>query len=159
EMEQPESGGDDAQALASLIGGRVRAQRQERGWTLDRLASEAGVSRRMLVSVEQGEANPSIATLLRISDALGIGLPALVEPPRREGVRGTRQGEGAILWTGGNGGRGILVAGTEPPDVVELWEWTLGPGDRHESEAHVRGTTELVQVLDGTLTLVVGEEE
>ncbi len=33
----------------------------------------------MLVNVEQGSTNPSIATLLRLSDALGVGLPALVD--------------------------------------------------------------------------------
>src|SRR5881628_1096957 len=125
---------DDSTApLAAAIGARVRAERQARQWTLDRLAEAAGVSRRMVVNVEQGAANPSVGTLLRISDALGIGLPALVEsaPPRE--VRVTRQGAGAVLWTGQFGGRGVLVSGTEPPDVVELWDWTLGPGDRHVS--------------------------
>ena len=63
------------------IGARVRQERQSRRWTLDQLAEAAGVSRRMLVNVEQGTANPSVGTLLRLSDALGIGLPALVEPP------------------------------------------------------------------------------
>jgi transcriptional regulator with XRE-family HTH domain len=68
-------------ALASAIGVRVRQERQSRRWTLDQLAEAAGVSRRMVVNVEQGTANPSVGTLLRISDALGVGLPALVEPP------------------------------------------------------------------------------
>jgi len=67
-------------ALASVIGSRVKQQRQVRGWTLDQLAETAGVSRRMVANVEQGEANPSVRTLLRLSDALGIGLPALVAP-------------------------------------------------------------------------------
>lgn len=48
------------------------------------------------------------------------------------------------------GGRGVLVAGTESPDVVELWGWTLGPGDQHESEAHSPGTKELLQVQQGS---------
>ena len=56
--------------------------RQSRRWTLDQLAGAAGVSRRMVVNVEQGAANPSVGTLLRISDALGVGLPSLVEHPR-----------------------------------------------------------------------------
>ena len=68
-------------ALAVAFGSRVRQERQSRGWTLDQLAEAAGVSRRMVVNVEQGAANPSVGTLLRISDALGIGLPALVAPP------------------------------------------------------------------------------
>jgi transcriptional regulator with XRE-family HTH domain len=144
-------------ALASVIGSRVRDERQTRRWTLDQLAQVAGVSRRMLVNVEQGVANPSVGTLLRISDALGIGLPALVEPPASEPVKITRRGEGAALWTGESGGRGMLVAGTGPPDVLELWDWALAPGDRHVSEAHAPGTKELLQVQQGTLTLEVAD--
>ncbi|MCT9869819.1 helix-turn-helix domain-containing protein [Paenarthrobacter aurescens] len=141
--------------LSSAIGARVKQERQTRGWTLDQLAEATGVSRRMIINVEQGAANPSIGTLLRISDALGVGLPALVESPRPKPINVTRSGDGATLWTSGNGGRGILVAGTESPDVVELWDWTLGPGDQHGSEAHSSGTKELLQVLHGTLTVDV----
>ena len=150
---------DTARALAEAIGARVKQERQTRRWTLDKLAEAAGVSRRMLVSVEQGAVNPSVGTLLRISDALGVGLPALVEPPARRTVKITRRGEGAVLWSGDAGGRGVLVAGTEPPDVVELWDWTLAPGDRHESEAHSPGTRELLQVQDGTLQLEVADQK
>jgi transcriptional regulator with XRE-family HTH domain len=144
--------------LAAAIGTRVRHERQSRHWTLDHLADAAGVSRRMLVNVEQGVVNPSVGTLLRISDALGVGLPALVELPRPKPVKITRHGEGAVLWTGPSGGRGTLVAGTEPPDVVELWDWTLGPGDRHASEGHTPGTKELVQVQQGTITVETGDQ-
>ena len=112
----------------------------------------------MLVNVEQGVANPSVGTLLRISDALGVGLPALVELPTPEPVKVTRSGEGAALWTSDSGGRGVLVAGTEPPDVIELWDWTLGAGDRHESEAHTPGTKELLHVQEGAITLKVADE-
>lgn len=148
----------DTGALALAIGGRVRGERQSRHWTLDQLAAAAGVSRRMVVNVEQGGVNPSVGTLLRISDALGVGLPALVEAPRPRPVKVVRRGEGAALWTGESGGRGVLVAGTEPPDVLELWDWTLGAGDRHRSEAHTRGTKELIQVHDGTVALAVADE-
>ncbi|VXB83315.1 Transcriptional regulator, XRE family with cupin sensor [Arthrobacter sp. 9AX] len=145
-------------ALAAAIGGRVRQERQARGWTLDQLADAAGVSRRMVVNVEQGAANPSVGTLLRISDALGIGLPALVDSPRPKPVSVTRSGEGAALWSSAAGGRGVLVAGTGSPDVVELWDWTLASGDEHKSEAHAAGTKELLQVRQGSLTVVVADE-
>jgi transcriptional regulator with XRE-family HTH domain len=72
---------ETAAALASAIGLRVRKHRQTRGLTLDRLAKVSGVSRRMLINVEHGVVNPSVGTLLAISDALGVGLPSLVEPP------------------------------------------------------------------------------
>lgn len=148
----------DTADLALAIGARVRQERQARRWTLDQLAEVAGVSRRMVVNVEQGSANPSVGTLLRISDALGVGLPSLVDRPQPTLVKVTRRGEGAVLWSGEFGGRGLLVAGTEPPDVVELWEWTLGPGDAHVSEAHPVGTRELIQVQQGSITLEVGDQ-
>jgi transcriptional regulator with XRE-family HTH domain len=149
---------DGAATLALAIGARVKQERQTRQWTLDQLAETAGVSRRAVVNVEQGAANPSIGTLLRISDALGIGLPALVAPPAPKPVTVTRAGEGAALWAGEHGGRGLLVAGTDPPDVVELWDWTLGPDDRHTSEAHTAGTKELIQVREGMVAVSVGDQ-
>jgi transcriptional regulator with XRE-family HTH domain len=150
--------GKSTEALALAIGARVKHERQSRGWTLDQLAETAGVSRRMVINVEHGAANPSVGTLLRISDALGVGLPALVEPPQTNTMKITRSGEGATLWSSESGGRGVLVAGTEPPDVVELWDWTLAPGDIHRSEAHTQGTKELVQVLEGTIVIRIADQ-
>lgn len=148
---------EDTAVLALAIGARVRQERQGRRWTLDQLAGAAGVSRRMLINVEQGAANPSVGTLLRISDALGVGLPALVEPPMPRPVQITHRGDGATLWSSEPGGRGVLVAGTEPPDVLELWDWTLAAGDHHASEAHTAGTKELLHVQEGAITLEVAE--
>ena len=151
----------DATELATAIGQRVRQQRQARRWTLDQLAAATGVSRRALVNVEQGNANPSIATLLRLSDALGIGLPALVDTAGDMGelVSVHRAAEARPMWTSPNGGAAVMVAGTRAPDVSELWDWRLGPGDVHRSEAHRPGTHELLLVLTGTLVLTVGATE
>lgn len=148
-----------AESLARAIGVRVRQERKTRGWTLERLAEAAGVSRRMVVNVEQGSVNPSVGTLLRLSDALGVGLPALVEPPAPRAERITRSGEGAVLWTGPNGGTGVLVAGTEPPHVVELWDWTLMPGESHSGDAHSAGTRELLQLHVGELLVEIDGRE
>lgn len=112
----------------------------------------------MLVNVEQGAANPSVGTLLRISGALGVGLPDLVEPPEPKPWKVTRAGEGAVLWRGHSGGLAVLVAGTAPPDVVELWDWILGPADRYSSDGHTPGTRELVHVQEGTVTVTMAEQ-
>lgn len=148
---------NNASELSAAIGAKVRSERQAREWTLDQLAEKSGVSRRMLINVEQGTANPSVTTLLRLSDALGIGLQALVAVPQTTRVTVIRTGEAPALWTGEGGGRGVLLAGTTPPDILELWDWTLAPGDRHDSEAHVRGTKEILQVREGTVTVTLGE--
>ena len=144
-------------AVNGQIGARVRQHRTARGWTLEELADRSGVSRRMLITVEHGEGNPSIATLLRISDALGIGLPVLVDVERPHAVTITPDGQAPVLWRGPHGGQGRLVAGTEPPDVVELWDWVMQPGEEHTTEAHSVGTRELLLVLDGQVDLRVGD--
>ena len=131
-----------AEAVSRAIGHRVRQGRGERGWTLDQLAQRSGVSRRMVVNVEQGGSNPSIATLLRLADALGIALPALVD------AAGDHDAVAAVTR-----------AGTVPPMWTshELWDWTLGPGDDYRSEAHHVGTRELLLVLSGSVDVVVGD--
>ncbi|MCB0906946.1 MAG: helix-turn-helix transcriptional regulator [Nocardioidaceae bacterium] len=149
---------EETAALAAAIGDRVRQQRAAQRWTLDRLADEAGISRRMVVNVEQGAANPSVATLLRLASALGVGLPALVEPPEQHAVTVTRAGTAPVLWRGDAGGRAHLVAATRTPEVVEQWDWWLGAGDRHVGEAHSPGTQELLHVLAGSVAVHVGRD-
>jgi transcriptional regulator with XRE-family HTH domain len=146
-----------AVVVNELIGERIRQHRTARGWTLDELADRSGVSRRMVINIEHGEGNPSIATLLRISDALGVGLPVLVDVERPRELTVTPAGQAPVLWRGPSGGQALLVAGTEPPDVVELWDWTLHPGEEHSSEAHSAGTRELLLVLEGRVDLRVGD--
>ena len=146
-----------ALAVNELIGERVRQHRTTHGWTLDELADRSGVSRRMLITIEHGEGNPSIATLLRVSDALGVGLPVLVDVQRPRALTVTAAGQAPVLWRGPSGGQALLVAGTEPPDVVELWDWTLHPGEEHTSDPHSTGTRELLLVLDGQVDLRVGD--
>jgi transcriptional regulator with XRE-family HTH domain len=149
----------DPTDLTAAIGRRVRDERLSRDWSLDRLATVAGLSRRVVINVEQGTTNPSVSTLLSISTALGIGLPALVEPPRTAPIRVTRSGEGAELWAGDRGGRGILVATATSQDAIELWQWTLGPHETKASDAHSAGTKELLHIHDGSVVVTVGAEQ
>lgn len=149
---------DATAPIAQLIGERVKQERGARRWTLDQLVEASGVSRRMLINIEQGSANPSITILLRLSDALGIGLPALVESSRPTAVMVTRNGTGPVLWSGEAGGRAVLVAAAVAPEVIELWDWALGPGEGRRSEAHTAGARELLHVHEGTVVVEVAEQ-
>ncbi|MFO0736714.1 MAG: shikimate kinase [Labilithrix sp.] len=57
--------------LLEGLGVAVRALRNERSLTLKALASQAGVSERFLVQLEQGEGNISVARLEDVAEALG----------------------------------------------------------------------------------------
>jgi len=143
------------QRVSRSLAEAVRRLRTARSWTLDDFAARSGVSRRLVVQIEQGEANPSIGTLLRLADALEVTLTDLVSDHETTtfGVRASS--EAAELWQGPAGGRALLEVSRGP---LELWSWTLEPGESHLSDAHHPGALELVKVRRGTLVLELGDE-
>ena len=146
-----------AEQMPAVVAGRVRLARTSRGWTLDQLAEASGVSRRMVVNVESAASNASIATLLRLATALGVSLADLVAAAPAGSSTITKAAMREPLWRGDGGGSAVLVASANVPEMFELWDWTLGPGDRYESAAHTPGTHELIHVRSGRLHLVTGE--
>ncbi|MFE7709352.1 helix-turn-helix domain-containing protein [Streptomyces sp. NPDC057486] len=137
----------------------MRTARTTRGWSLDALASRSGVSKGMLVLIEQNRTNPSIGTLCRLADALGTTVSNLVETSGTPLARVVRAGEGVCLWRSEHSpGRGVLLVGSEPPSSLEMWDWTMYDGDHYEGEPHTAGTTETVSVVHGSLEIQVADE-
>lgn len=147
----------DPDEVASAIARNTRSLRADRGWSLDQLATRSGVSKGMLVQIEQSRTNPSIGTLCRVADAFGVTLAQLVELTDGANVRVVDPSEVVRLWQGAEGSGGDLLVGTDRHEHVELWRWKLVTGDRHTSEGHVPGTRELITVLSGVLTLEVDD--
>jgi transcriptional regulator with XRE-family HTH domain len=148
----------DPDEVAAVVGRNVRALRQQRRMTIDALAAASGISRGTVIQVESARGNPSIATLCNLAAALQVGVASLVSADSAPRVTVRAAGEAAALWTSAAGSRALFRIGTDPPDVVELWDWTLQAGDAFDGEAHPRGTVEVLVVLEGLLALQVGEE-
>jgi transcriptional regulator with XRE-family HTH domain len=148
----------DPDEVAAVVGRNVRALRQQRRMTIDALAAASGLSRGTVIQVEAARGNPSIATLCNLAAALQVGVASLVSAESAPRVTVRAAAAAAALWTSAAGSRALFRIGTDPPDVVELWDWTLQAADAFDGEAHPRGTIELLFVLDGVLALQVGEE-
>jgi transcriptional regulator with XRE-family HTH domain len=79
------------------IGHRIRQLRESRGMTQSQLQARSRVSRSYLSRIESGQMTPSLGTLEKISEALGVGLSRffvpqsngemLMEDPFIQGVR------------------------------------------------------------------------
>lgn len=67
-----EEAGDDANYIAKVLGDIARA----RGMT--QLAKDSGLGRESLYKALSGEGNPSFATILKVTKALGLQLHARV---------------------------------------------------------------------------------
>lgn len=148
--------------MGAVIARRVRAARTARGWSLDVLAGHAGVSKGMLVQIEQGRSNPSIATLVRVANALGVGVPKLLEAATPASVRVARVADASALWEGPDGGAARLLGGfpdrRSGEDLAEIWRWSLAPGEAYDAEAHQAGTREALYVTVGSLIVEIDGE-
>ncbi|HWL45785.1 MAG TPA: XRE family transcriptional regulator [Ilumatobacter sp.] len=142
---------------AARVAAEVRRRRQQRGWTLDAAAGRLGVSRRLLAQLEAGEANPSLSTLLSIAAGFDISLVELLAGGSKPSTTVQRDNASApVLWTGAHGGDARLLVASDP---LELWQWSLAPGDERVSDAHRPNAREVLLVTAGAVTLCVGSDD
>lgn len=143
--------------VGDAVARTVRSLRGAHGWSLDQLAARSGVSKGVLVALEQARGNPNLGTLIRVSEALGVPLTRLVQVEEEPPIQLFPSSRHVVLWRGESGGTGTLLAGSVPRPSVELWRWELRPGEHRESEAHTSGTREIVSVESGAICLRVGD--
>ncbi|MCL6672407.1 helix-turn-helix domain-containing protein [Streptomyces panaciradicis] len=145
----------DLDLLTQSLARNVKRWRNERGFTLDTLAARAGVSRGMLIQIEQARTNPSIGTVVKIGDALGVSVTTLLDYEQGPKVRIVPADQAVRLWHTDAGSYSRLLVGTEAPGPLEMWEWRLMPGEGSASDPHPAGTVELAHVTEGELTVTV----
>ena len=132
----------------------VRRLRTDAGLSQQALADASDVSRRMLVGIESGDANVSLNTLDRIAEALGVTFADLVKAPSNPDLRRIV----ALAWRGrAPGSQGVLLATAPASHDVELWAWTLMPGERYASAADPAGWHEMFFVIEGRLVVELPE--
>ena len=146
-----------AARVNEAVSAHVKLYRSQKKMSLDELSRRSGVSKGMLVEIEGCRANPSIALLCRLASAMNVSVADFVNVAGKPAVHLIDSRDIPVLWKGEKGGSARLLAGTSGPDMVELWEWTLYPGETFESPGHPEGTSELLHVAKGILTLVVGD--
>ncbi len=64
------------------VGETIRKRRELVGLLQPQLAAISGVSTRTIQLVEMGKANPSLETLIKIADPLGLSLQLILKAPR-----------------------------------------------------------------------------
>lgn len=63
---------------ALTVGSAVRSLREARGWSLQRLAGGAGISKQHLWDIERGAARPNELTIKHLARALGVRVSDLM---------------------------------------------------------------------------------
>lgn len=147
---------DDASGALEL-GQRIREVRQKKGMTLREAAVAADVSESFLSQVERGLANPSVASLRRIADAMHERVASFFVGEAPSGMVVRVKDRRRLVHPMGMLEDYLLT----PPTArkLQIIYCVAGPGEGsgHERYTHV-ADEECVIVLSGRLDVGLGEE-
>jgi transcriptional regulator with XRE-family HTH domain len=138
------------------IGQNIRNIRKQRSYTLDILAEKSGVSKAMLSQIESNKVNPTVATVWKIAQGLGIELNTLLEgsgeaQPRFSVFRGK---DTQMLDTRSEGIHLKVLTPVSYAEDIEVYLLTLDPGAVLQSAPHESGTEELLTIQRGKVKVV-----
>lgn len=147
-----QGGGD----VLSHVSGNLRRLRQASGLSQVALAEASGISRRMIVAVEAGDANISLSSLDKLAAAMGVGFVDLVRDPTRTSSSDINE----VTWRGkGPASSGVLLGTAPASHETQMWLWSLEAGDHYNAEPDPQGWHEMILVMEGELTLVLSGTE
>lgn len=134
------------------VSGNLRRFRQAAGLSQAALAEASGISRRMIVALEGGDANISLSSLDKLAAAMGVGFVDLVRDPTRAPSAEINE----VTWRGASPQSNAVLLGSAPATTeAQMWLWSLGPGERYDAEPDPAGWHEMLFVTQGTLRLEV----
>lgn len=139
------------------VGGRLKSVRISQSLTQRDLASRAGVTNGMISMIEQNKHSPSVATLNRLIDALGLSfaeffsieLPAAPQVYYRKSDL-VRLTEGKVKF--------IVVAAERADKTVQMLHEIYEPGGDTGSEMLTHAGEESGIILEGEIELTVGDQ-
>ena len=145
----------DEPEVAGRLGENLVQLREARGLTQEQIARLAGVPRATWANLESGVANPTLAVLYRVAQALQVPLEELIATPRAA-VQHFPSGS----LPEKERGQGVRVRKLLPDPIpgMEIDRMELAPGSRMTGIPHTPGTREYLMCEEGKIVLVAAGE-
>lgn len=137
------------------IGARLRKRRQELGMTLSDVADSIGVTKGFLSDVERDKTSPSVASLLRICDALNMPIGALFPNNDSQVIR---QSERLPIKFGGIDIEDYLINAHQQSRFQAILSQMRPGGGGGEELYSVNAQEEFVFVLQGSVRITLEGE-
>ncbi len=143
------------ESINENLGKRVKKLRTDRGWSLEELANESGVSRSMLSEIERERANPTLTVTFRIARAFGMSLQDLIESAEASvsKIQVIRANDRAQVFRSDKQCEIRTLSPLNLEKDVEFYELTLRPGGALRSQPHFEGTREFITVETGRVRI------
>lgn len=134
-----------------MLSKRLRQLRNEQGLTLADVAKQSGLSTAMVSHVERGQVDPSLESLRRLAQTLGVPLFELFREEDDAPITVVRHNERRSISNSENGITYSLASRTG--GSLELLEATLPAGEPSTPELRSHKSEECVLVQRGSLTV------
>ncbi len=142
------------------VGQALAALRERQALSLDELSRRAGVSKSMLSQIERSQANPTVAVVWRLANALGVPLTDLLAGEPRAAppaIVTVTAGDTPTLGAADARCRLRILGPIELAGQFEWYELTLQPGAVLDSAGHEPGSREHLSVLGGQVEVRAGD--
>ena len=141
------------------VGDTLAALRQQQGLSMDELSRKAGVSKSMLSQIERAQANPTVAVVWRLANALGVPMAELLgnaPAPERAAIALVAAHATPALRNPDSSCELRILGPLELAGQFEWYALTLKPGGALESDAHEAGTREHLSAVSGQIEVSAG---
>lgn len=147
------------QDVTSRLATHLRTLRLDRGWTLDQLAQNSGVSRGTLSRIEQSEVSPTTETLAKLSTAFGIAMSRLLSQVEDSFAPVIRHENQSVWMDPATGFRRRAVSPLAPGLSAEVLACELPPNQILIYDAAPKpGLEHHLLVQSGRLELTIADE-
>lgn len=144
-----------AERRAGTLGQRISRIREQRGLSLEDLASRTGIDLQILEKLERNEYTPPLGELIRLGKALEMKMGYFISPARPKlytVVRSHERQTVARFASGSNAHKGYVYESLAPEKgdrMMEPFIVTLHPSDIQEMSTH--DGQEFIYVLEGRM--------
>ena len=133
------------------IGKALKKLRKAKHISLEKLSEVSGVSKAMLSQVENGNVNPTVALMWKVTNGLGVSLQDIVGDGDVNYSPKIIRGNQAPVLEDDKGMWKIQVISTiEMAETLELYLVEIKEGGALKSKPHIHGTEEILTVLEGS---------
>lgn len=149
------------QERSEKIGQRLRALRTQRNMTITDLADAAGISSGLISQIERGNSNPSMKTIEKLREALGVNIWEFTDMTHSRLVADpsfVRRADSRPKIVVGTNGFSKELLSPQSNYNMRFMILTLPPGARSEDVLSGPGNKG-GYVLEGTALLTVGAEK
>jgi transcriptional regulator with XRE-family HTH domain len=146
--------------VTEKLGKTIKRLRTAYNYSLGDLSEQSGVAKSIISQIEKNETNPTLGTLYKLARALnspiedilrGDDVPALVE---KLGPAGT-----PLLLSDDGKCRLRIIGWIRTVELVQWYTFHAEPGGTLESDPHPSGSIENLTVLQGSVSVTVGDEQ